>query len=140
SQDVTDFLGSDFGKAVVNNSAMQLLLKQAPSAINILQEVFYLTEGEKQFLLSAGVGEGIFFAGANHVAIQIVPSENEYNLITTNPNDKEAQQQATPTANQLDIQSQTTQLPESAPDANSLASTAAPQGVSADWEPPPEAV
>ncbi len=120
SQDVTDFLNSDFGKAVVNNSAMQLLLKQAPSAINVLQEVFYLTEGEKQFLLSAGVGEGIFFAGANHVAIQIVPSENEYNLITTNPNDIAVQEQnavaaeaqAAEAKDNLDLNSQPTQLTE----------------------------
>jgi type IV secretory pathway VirB4 component len=93
SQDVEDFLSSDFGKAVVSNAAMQLLLKQSPTAIDKLQQVFYLTEGEKQFLLSAGVGEGIFFAGANHVAIQVVASENEYNLITTNPNDLLGQQQ-----------------------------------------------
>jgi hypothetical protein len=66
---------------------MQILLKQSPTAVDNLQNVFYLTEGEKQFLLSAGVGEGLFFAGANHVAIQVVASENVYNLISTNPND-----------------------------------------------------
>ncbi len=95
SQDVEDFLKSEYGRAVVSNAAMQLLLKQSPSVIEKLQAVFYLTQGERQFLLSAGVGEGIFFAGANHVAIQIVPSENEYNLITTNPNELLAQQQVT---------------------------------------------
>lgn len=87
TQDVEDFLGSDYGKAVVTNASMQLLLKQSPTAVDKLQEVFYLTEGEKQYLLAAGVGEGLFFAGANHVAMQIVASENEYNLITTNPNE-----------------------------------------------------
>lgn len=87
SQDVQDFLNSSYGKAVVSNSAMQLLLKQAPNAIDTLQKVFYLTEGEKRFLMSAGVGEGIFFAGPSHVAIQILASENEYNLINTNPNE-----------------------------------------------------
>lgn len=87
SQDVEDFLRSDYGKAVVSNSSMQILLKQAPNSLEKLQQTFYLTEGEKQFLLSAGVGEGIFFAGPNHVAIQIIPSENEYNLINTNPNE-----------------------------------------------------
>lgn len=101
SQDVDDFLNSVYGKAVVSNSSMQILLKQAPSAIDNLQKVFYLTEGEKQFLLSAGVGEGIFFAGPNHVAIQIVPSEYEYNLITTNPNDILAQR----TEDNLDLMS-----------------------------------
>lgn len=94
SQDVEDFLNSDYGKQVVSNAAMQLLLKQSPSAIDRLKEVFYLTEGEKQFLLSAGIGEGIFFAGPNHVAIQVMASENEYNLINTNPNEILAQQQA----------------------------------------------
>lgn len=87
TQDVDDFLGSDFGKAIVNNASMQILLKQSPAAVDKLKEVFYLTEGEKSFLLSAGIGQGIFFAGANHVAIQIVASDNEHNLITTNPDD-----------------------------------------------------
>lgn len=87
TQDINDFLSSDYGKAIVNNAAIQLLLKQTPSAIEVLQKTFYLTEGEKLFLLSAGVGEGIFFAGRNHVAIQVVASENEHNLITTNPNE-----------------------------------------------------
>jgi len=133
SQDVTDFLSSDFGKAVVNNSAMQLLLKQAPSAINTLQEVFYLTEGEKQFLLSAGVGEGIFFAGANHVAIQIVPSENEYNLITTNPNDLIPQQLAEAAADKLDLDNRPIPVPEEpevAPTASGVA-TVRPEAAAA---------
>lgn len=87
TQDVDDFLNSDYGKAIVNNSSMQILLRQAPAAIDKLKKVFYLTDGEKQFLLSAGIGQGIFFAGANHVALQVVASENEHNLITTNPNE-----------------------------------------------------
>jgi type IV secretory pathway VirB4 component len=87
TQDVNDFLASDYGKAIVNNASMQILLKQSPSAIDNMQKVFYLTEGEKTFLLASGVGEGIFFAGRNHVAIQVVASENEHNLITTNPNE-----------------------------------------------------
>jgi type IV secretory pathway VirB4 component len=87
TQDVNDFLNSDFGKAIVNNASMQILLKQSPAAVDKLQKVFYLTEGEKSFLLSAGVGQGIFFAGANHVALQVVASENEHMLITTNPDD-----------------------------------------------------
>lgn len=87
TQDVDDFLTSDYGKAIVSNAALQILLKQSPSSIDKLQKVFYLTDGEKQFLLAAGIGQGIFFAGANHVAIQVVASENEHNLITTNPND-----------------------------------------------------
>lgn len=85
SQDVEDFLGSPYGKAVVSNSSMQLLLKQAPNSLEKLQQVFNLTDGEKQFLLSSGIGEGIFFAGRHHVAMQIIPSENEFNIINTNP-------------------------------------------------------
>lgn len=87
TQDVNDFLTSDFGKAIVNNASMQVLLKQSPAAVDVLKNVFYLTDGEKSFLLSAGVGQGIFFAGSNHVAIQIVASQNEHDLITTNPDD-----------------------------------------------------
>jgi hypothetical protein len=84
TQDVNDFLNSDYGKAVVNNSSIQLLLKQNPAAVDQIQKVFYLSDGEKDFLLSSGIGEGLFFADNNHVAIQIIASENEHNLITTN--------------------------------------------------------
>jgi type IV secretory pathway VirB4 component len=87
TQDVEDFLGTDYGKAVVNNSALRVLLKQNPVAIDKLKQVFYLTEGEKRYILSCGIGEGIFFAGADHVAIQVVASENEHNLITTDINE-----------------------------------------------------
>ncbi len=85
TQDVDDFLSSDFGRAIVSNSSMQILLKQSPSTIEKLQKVFYLTEGEKSYLMSAGIGQGLFFAGANHVALQVIASENEHQLITTNP-------------------------------------------------------
>ncbi len=87
TQDVEDFLKSDYGKAIVSNSALQVLLKQNPVAMDKLSEVFYLTEGEKRYILSAGIGEGIFFAGKEHVAIKIIASKNEHNLITTNIND-----------------------------------------------------
>ena len=85
SQDVDDFLTSEYGKAVVTNSSIQMLFKQHPAAIDKVVETFYLSEGEKRFLLSAGVGEGLFFAGSNHVAIKVMASESENNLITTNP-------------------------------------------------------
>jgi len=85
TQDVEDFLNTDYGKAVVTNSALQVLLKQSPVAIDKIQNIFYLTSGEKNYLLSAGIGEGLFFAGSNHVAIQVIASEDEHNLITTNP-------------------------------------------------------
>jgi len=71
----------------VTNSSIQILLKQHSAAIDQIGEVFYLSDGEKQLLLSASKGEGIFFAGQNHVAIQIIASADEHNLITSNPED-----------------------------------------------------
>jgi len=85
TQDVEDFVKSPYGKPVVTNSSMQLLLKQAPSAIEILSKTFNLTEGEKYMLLNSGVGQGLFFAGLKHVAIQIIASYTEDKIVTTNP-------------------------------------------------------
>lgn len=85
SQDVNDFLTSDYGKAIVTNSALQLLLKQSPASIDLLKKTFYLTEEEKYLLLESDVGEGIFFAGSKHVAIKIVASYSEDQIITTDP-------------------------------------------------------
>ncbi len=85
TQDVEDFVKSPFGKPVVTNSSMQLLLKQAPSAIEILSATFNLTEGEKYMLLNSGVGQGLFFAGLKHVAIQVIASYTEDKIVTTNP-------------------------------------------------------
>jgi len=88
TQDVEDFLAQDIGKAIVTNSALQLLLKQSPAAIDKVSEVFYLSQGEKQLLLAANIGEGIFFAGPHHAPIKIVSSEEEHRLITTKPSDR----------------------------------------------------
>ena len=85
TQDVNDFLTSPYGQAIVNNSALQLLLKQSPAAIELVQKTFVLTEGEKYLLLECGVGEGIFFAGSKHVAIKVVASYTEDQLITSDP-------------------------------------------------------
>ena len=85
TQDVNDFLTSPYGQAVVNNSSMQLLLKQSPAAIDLVRKTFLLTEGEKYLLLEGGVGEGIFFAGPKHAAIKVVASYTEDQLITTDP-------------------------------------------------------
>ncbi len=85
TQDVEDFVKSPYGKPVVTNSSMQLLLKQAPSAIEVLTKTFNLTEGEKYMLLNSGVGQGLFFAGLKHVAIQIIASYTEDKIVTTNP-------------------------------------------------------
>lgn len=85
TQDVEDFLAQDIGKAIVTNSALRLLLKQSPAAIDKVGELFYLSQGEKQLLLAANIGEGIFFAGPHHAPIRIVASEEEHKLITTRP-------------------------------------------------------
>ncbi|MBI2196150.1 ATP-binding protein [Candidatus Daviesbacteria bacterium] len=85
TQDVEDFLGSERGKEIISNSSIQILLKQAPASIDLLAEVFNLSEGEQRLLMSEGIGEGIFFAGSTHVAMRVVASENEHRLITTNP-------------------------------------------------------
>jgi len=85
TQDVNDFLTSPYGQAIVNNSAIQILMKQSPAAIDLIQKTFLLTEGEKYLLLECGVGEGIFFAGAKHVAIKTTASYSEDQLITSDP-------------------------------------------------------
>lgn len=85
SQDVSDFLNSDQGQVIVTNAAIKILLKQSPSSIDKLSDVFHLSEGEKRLLLSVGVGEGLFFAGNNHVAMKVVASTSEDKIITTNP-------------------------------------------------------
>jgi conjugal transfer ATP-binding protein TraC len=85
TQDVNDFLTSPYGQAIVNNSSIQLLLKQSPSSADLVQKTFLLTQSEKYLLLESGVGEGIFFAGPKHVAIKIIASYTEDQLITTDP-------------------------------------------------------
>ena len=85
TQDVNDFLTSPYGQAIVTNSSLQLLLKQSPASIDLIQKTFLLTQGEKYLLLECGVGEGIFFAGAKHAAIKIVASYSEDQLITSDP-------------------------------------------------------
>ena len=87
TQDVGDFLGSPFGKPIVTNAAMKLLLKQSTAAIDGVAEAFALTTGEKQVLLQSEVGQGIFFAGPRHVAIEIIAFPTEHRIITTNPKD-----------------------------------------------------
>jgi type IV secretory pathway VirB4 component len=85
TQDVNDFLTSPYGQAIVTNSSMQLLLKQSPASIDLIARVFLLTQSEKYLLLESGPGEGIFFAGQKHAAIQVVASFNEDKIVTTNP-------------------------------------------------------
>lgn len=85
TQDVEDFLAIDLGKAIVQNSSIQILLKQSAAAIDRVAEVFYLSEGEKHLLLAADIGEGLFFAGPAHVSVRIIASPEEHQVITTNP-------------------------------------------------------
>ncbi len=85
TQDVADFMKSDYGQPIITNSSMTMLFKQSPATIDVVQKVFNITEQEKYILLEAAVGEGIFFAGRKHVAIQIVASATEDRIITTAP-------------------------------------------------------
>jgi len=85
TQDVEDFLKSPYGKPIITNSSIQILLKQSPSSADALQTVFNLTDEEKYTLLESGVGEGIFFAGIKHVAIKVYASYTEDQIITSDP-------------------------------------------------------
>ncbi len=85
TQDVEDFMGSRMGRAIVANSSMQLLLKQSSSAVDMLSDVFKLTDEEKKRLSQFPVGQGLFFAGQNHVHIQVIASQTETSLVTTSP-------------------------------------------------------
>jgi type IV secretory pathway VirB4 component len=85
SQDVEDFLSTRLGRAIVNNSSLQLLLKQNPAAVDIVSQTFKLTQEESKRLTQFPVGEGLFFAGLSHVVMRILGSPTEEQLITTNP-------------------------------------------------------
>lgn len=85
TQDVGDFLKSPYGLPIITNSSIQLLLKQSPSSIDVVQKTFNLTDEEKYLLLESGLGEGIFFAGLKHVAIKVVASYTEDQIITSDP-------------------------------------------------------
>lgn len=88
TQDVEDFLHNDYGRAIVTNASIQFLMKQSTASVPILAETFYLSQGERQLLVTSDVGEGIFFAGQNHVALRVVASAEEHEVITTNPEEK----------------------------------------------------
>jgi type IV secretory pathway VirB4 component len=85
TQDVDDFLKSPYGAPIITNSSIQILLKQSPTAIDHLQQIFNLTDEEKYLLLESDVGEGIFFAGLKHVAIKVIASYTEDQIITSDP-------------------------------------------------------
>ena len=85
TQDVSDFTSSRYGKAIVSNSSIQLLMRQSQSSIDVISDTFYLTDREKYLLMESGVGEGIFFAGNKRAAIKVVASYGEDKIVTTNP-------------------------------------------------------
>jgi type IV secretory pathway VirB4 component len=85
TQDVEDFMGSRMGRAIVANASLQFLLKQSPTAVDVLSDVFKLTSEEKKRLSQFPVGQGLFFAGQNHVHIQVIASATEASLVMTNP-------------------------------------------------------
>lgn len=85
TQDISDFLSSRYGKPIVTNASLQLLLKQSPASVDLLKETFYLTDHEKFLLLESGLGEGIFFAGPKHAAIKVIASYSEDQIITSDP-------------------------------------------------------
>jgi conjugal transfer ATP-binding protein TraC len=89
TQDVQDFLGTDYGRAIVTNSSIQILFRQSPAGIDYLSGVFNLSDGEKAFLLSVPPGNGLFFAGNNHVSINVKASPVEHMLVTSNPTELE---------------------------------------------------
>jgi conjugal transfer ATP-binding protein TraC len=89
TQDVADFMNTDMGKAIISNSSLQILMKQSPSAVEKLQQVFNLSDGERNFLLNCDRGQGLFFAGPNHVGINVLSSQSEHELITSDPRELE---------------------------------------------------
>lgn len=123
TQDIEDFLSSDYGKAILSSSSIQILLKQGSSEVEALAKTLNLSEGEKQYLLTAQVGEGLLFAGQNHVTAQFVASQFEYDLVTSKPQDTMQNEQKNPEpaptppqSSPLDVPNQQTQsLPPQAP-------------------------
>jgi len=85
TQDVNDFMKSEYGKPIITNSSIQLIMKQSPASIEVVKETFNLTDQEKYLLLEAPIGEGIFFAGEKHVSMRVVASYTEDQIITTSP-------------------------------------------------------
>lgn len=110
TQDVADFLSSSYGKAMITNSSIQILLRQSPTSIDLIQDTFKLSDEEKYLLLESDVGEGIFFAGLKHVAIKVIASYTEDQIITSDPSQilaiKKAKQELA-----VDEESTTTQTP-----------------------------
>lgn len=103
TQDVEDFLAGDLGKTIIQNSSMQILLKQSSAAIDKVAEIFYLSEGERHLLLSADIGEGLLFAGPAHAAIKIIASKEEHALATTKPQETQKKKEVTQEPQQQEL-------------------------------------
>lgn len=117
TQDVEDFLKTDYGKAVLTNSSIQMLLKQGTAEVDMVSETFFLSEGEKELLLSADIGEGLFFAGQNHVAMKVLAAPFEHDLITSNPEELLKQKQNAAAAPESTLENNINQLINQAPAA-----------------------
>lgn len=115
TQDVEDFLRNEYGKAVLTNSSVQVLLKQGTAEVDMVGETFYLSEGERELLLAADVGEGLFFAGKNHVAMKVIAAPFEHQLITSNPEELLKKQQQAKTMAEQSAMSATPQAQQAAP-------------------------
>ncbi len=128
TQDVEDFLKNEYGKAVLTNSSIQILLKQGTAEVDMITETFYLSEGEKALLLSADVGEGLFFAGQNHVAMKVFAAPFEHELITSNPQEILRKQQEAERAAQANAGPTTEQtaVPMTTPQATTYTTPATP--------------
>ncbi len=111
TQDVEDFMNSEYGKAIITNSSIQILMKQSPAAIDLLAKVFYLSQGEKNLLLASEIGRGIFFAGNNHVAMRVVASPEEHQIITSKPQELIQQQKGTASPTQAQNQTPVNKTP-----------------------------
>jgi len=149
TQDVQDFLSTDYGKAVLSNSSIQMLLKQSPSEVDLISQVFYLSQGEKELLLSADIGEGLFFAGQSHVAIKVIAAPFEHTIITSNPQEilnKRAEDLAETAANSapesipVPVQTEPITMPPSdVPDEHSSQEKSEPTIPAPDLSTPPQA-
>ncbi len=130
TQDVTDFINSDYGRPIITNSSMQLLLKQAPSSVEGLTKIFNLTEGEKYLLLNSTVGQGLFFAGLKHVAIQVIASYAEDKVITTNPEEvlkQKGRNEPTPPAEEIIEKTTTEEIAVAEPETPAEPTAPAPE-------------
>lgn len=120
TQDVEDFMATEMGKAIIQNSSMQILLKQSSAAIDTIAQVFYLSEGEKHLLLAADVGQGLFFAGPAHAAMRVIASPEEHEVATTRPQETIKEQREETTEELINV------APASAPEAKVVPQAAPP--------------